>query len=334
MYILRGDDMKKIRWGIAGPGNIANKFAQAIKNVDGAELCAVASRSVDKATEFANKYGIENIFSSYEDMASSDKIDAVYIATIHSFHKPCAELFLNAKKHVLCEKPICVNANQAKQLFECAKKSGMFLMEAMWTRFLPAIKETRAMIERGEIGTVMAFEADFCYRETPESSAILYDNTLAGGGVLDVGIYPLNLSAYLFGNNPKELIATAITDSGVDVLTQMTLTYDSGVISSLSCAIGVEKPATAYIYGAEGYIKLPTFYGADEIILVKNEEEKYINMPFIGNGFEEEIIEACECIRMGKTQSDVMSHSESLAILNEMDDVRRQIGIKYPLEFE
>lgn len=324
----------KIRWGIAGPGNIANKFARAVKNVDSAELCAVASRSYDKAAEFAGKYGIENVFSSYEKMARSDKIDAVYISTIHPFHKSCAELFLNNGKHVLCEKPICVNSNQAKQLFECAKNNGKFLMEAMWTRFLPAIRETKSMIESGEIGKVMALEADFCYRETPESAAILFDNTIAGGALLDVGIYPLNLSAFLLGNNPKEINSTAYTENGVDIHTQMTLKYNDGIVSSLSCAIGVQKPETAFIYGTEGYIKLPTFYGAQEIIFCKDGKETVIKKPSIGEGFEEEIIEACNCINSGKTESEIMPHSESLAILSHMDEIRKQIEIKYPLEGE
>ena len=325
---------KRIRWGIAGPGNIANKFAQAIKNVRGAELVAVASRSIDKAKEFADKYKIENVFSSYEDMASSDKIDAVYISTIHPFHKPCAELFMNNGKHVLCEKPVCVNANQAQALKECAQKNNVFLMEAMWTRFLPAIKETKALINRGEIGKVMGFEADFCYRETPESCPILFDNRIAGGALLDVGVYALNLSAYLFGYDVKEINSTSRTENGVDIHTQMTVKYNDGIISSLSCAIGVVKPETAYIYGTEGYIKLPTFYGADEIVLCKNGEEEHIKKPFIGNGFEEEIYEVCDCIICGQKQSSIMPLSESIEILSQMDLIRKQIGITYPLEGE
>ncbi len=325
--------LKKIRWGIAGPGNIANKFAAAIKNVDGAEITAVASRSYDKASEFADKYGIGNVFSSYEEMALSDKIDAVYISTIHPFHKSCAELFIENKKHVLCEKPICVNAYQAEKLSECAKENGVFLMEAMWTRFLPAIKETKAMIENGEIGIIKGFEADFCYRETPENASILFDNAIAGGALLDVGIYPLNLTAYLFGRNRK-ITAQAVTRNGVDLHTQMTLEYTDGMIASLSCAIEVAKPETAFIYGTDGYIKLPTFYGAQEIILAKDGKEKVIPMPSIGDGFEEEIIEACTVIFAGRTESSIMPISESIAILKEMDFIRKQIGITYPLEGE
>ena len=326
--------MDRIRWGIAGPGNIANKFAQAVKNVDCACLSAVASRSYDKAKEFADKYSIENIFSSYEEMAASDKIDAVYISTIHPFHKPCAELFLNGGKHVLCEKPICINVNQIKALKECAEKNNKFIMEAMWTRFLPAIKETKAMIEQGVIGKVIAVEADFCYRETPESCPILFDNKIAGGALLDVGIYPLNLVSYLLGNNPQEITATSYIENAVDIHTQMTFKYGDGIISSLSCAIGVQKPETAFIYGTDGYIMLPAFYGANEILVYKDGEEKHIDMPFLGNGFEEEIYEACNCIKKGKLQSDVMPLSESMAVLNQMDIIRKQIGISYPLEGE
>ncbi len=325
---------KKIRWGIAGPGNIANKFAQAVKNVDDAILTGVASRSIEKAKEFADKYDIEFSFGSYEEMALSDKIDAVYISTIHPFHKSCAELFLNNGKHVLCEKPICVNQNQAKKLFDCAKKNGKFLMEAMWTRFLPAIRETKSIIERGEIGQVMALEADFCYRETPESAAILFDNKIAGGSLLDVGIYPLHLAAFLFGTEPEEIKATSFNENGVDIHTQMLLKYKNSIVANLSSAIGVQKPETAFIYGTEGYIKLPSFYGAQEIIICKDGEEKVIKKPSIGDGFEEEIIEACNCINTGITESSVMPHSESMAILSQMDEIRKQIGITYPLEGE
>lgn len=325
---------QKIRWGIAGPGNIANKFAKAIKNIHEAELAGVASRSYEKGKAFADTYGIENVFSNYEEMAASDKIDAVYISTIHPFHKSCAELFLNNGKHVLCEKPICVNQNQAKELFECAKRNGKFIMEAMWTRFLPAIRETKAMIDRGEIGKVIALEADFCYRETPESCAILFDNSIAGGALLDVGIYTLNLSSYLFGNSPEKITAVSYNENGVDIHTQMTLKYPDGVISNLSCAIGVQKPETAFIYGTDGYIKLPAFYGAQEIILCKEGEEKVIKKTSLGEGFEEEIIEVCNCISNGKTESGIMPHTESLLMLSQMDEIRNQIGIKYPLEGE
>ena len=151
---------------------------------------------------------------------------------------------------------------------------------------------------------------------------------------MDVGIYPLNLAAYLFGNTPESVVATSYNENGVDIHTQMTLRYPDGVMASLSCAIGVHKPETAFIYGTDGYIKLPSFYGAQEIILCKDGEEKKISLPSIGEGFEEEIIEACNCINNNKAESATMPHSESMAILSQMDDIRKQIGIVYPLEGE
>ena len=154
---------KTIKWGIVGPGSIAKKFAKAVKNVEGAELFAVASRSYERSKEFAEEFDIPNVFGSYEEMANCDEIDAVYIATLHPFHKPCSEIFLNAKKHVLCEKPVCVNAKEARELFECAKKNNVFLMEAMWTRFLPAIQEAVKIAKSGEIGEIRGVSADFCY---------------------------------------------------------------------------------------------------------------------------------------------------------------------------
>ena len=320
---------KVIKWGIVGPGNIANKFAKAIKNVKGAELIAVASRSKEKSREFADKYNIPNAFVGYEEMAKSAVVDAVYIATPHSFHKPCAEIFLNAKKHVLCEKPVCVNAAQAINLLECANKNGVFLMEAMWTRFLPAINEALKIVKSGEIGDIRGVNADFCYSCTPNDDPKLYRNDMAGGALLDVGIYGLNFAAIFLGNTPESIRAISDVDNGVDCQTNILMKYGNGTVASVSAAINVMKPETGYIYGTKGYIALPCFYGAKEIIVNVNNEERCILKPSIGDGFEEEIYEACSCIRAGKTQSDIMPMSESIKILEQMDYIREQINLKY-----
>lgn len=323
---------KSIRWGIVGPGNIARKFAVAVKNVDGACLSAVASRSIEKSQEFANKYDIPNVFGSYEEMAKSDCIDAVYIATPHPFHKPCSEIFLNAKKHVLCEKPLCVNADDAKALFECAKENGVFLMEAMWTRFLPAIDEALKIAKSGEIGTIRGVSADFCYSCTPEDEPKIFRNDMAGGSLLDVGIYGLNFAAIVLGNNPETVVSVADIDYDVDCHTHVILKYSNGTTASISSALTVDKPADGYIYGTKGYIKVPDFYGAKELFVNVGGVEKHISKPSIGDGFEEEIIEACTCICKGKLQSDVMPMSETLKIMELMDLIRGQIGIKYPFD--
>lgn len=323
---------KVIKWGIVGAGNIANKFAKAVKKVEGAELTAVASQSEGKGKAFADKYDVKNVFASYEEMARSKFVNAVYIATPHPFHKPCAEIFLNAKKHVLCEKPVCVNAKQAVKLENCAKENGVFLMEAMWTRFLPAIKEAVEIANSGEIGKIRSVKADFCDSSTPDEESKIFRNDMAGGSLLDVGIYGLNFAAIFLGDNPESVISLSDVVDGVDCQTNVLIKYPNGTIASVSSAIDVKKPETGYIYGTKGYIVLPQFYGAQELIVNSGNEERYISKPSIGDGFEEEIIEACQCIRSGKTQSVIMPMSESIRILEQMDYIRKQIGLKYPFD--
>lgn len=318
--------MKNIRWGIAGAGGIANKFAKAIKNVEGAELVAVASRTEGKGKAFAEKYGIENVFTSYENMASSDKVDAVYVATAHPFHKSCAEIFLNAKKHVLCEKPLCVNADEAKELSDCAKKNGMFLMEAMWTKFLPATKKAIEEVASGSVGDVMCLSADFCYRTEKADEPNLFNVNMAGGSLLDVGVYGLHFASLFFGENPSEIKAVANVEDGVDTVMEVLLKYESGAIAKISSATRLSKPADGFLYGSKGKIYIPCFYGANELYV----NGKNIPSPMTGEGFEEEIIEVIRCIKEGKTESDIHPLSSSVKILEQMDEIRKQCGICYP----
>ena len=324
--------MKKIRWGIVGPGSIANRFAKAVQNVDCAELVAVASREESRAQAFAEKHGIPNVFCGYEAMAASNLVDAVYVATPHSFHKPCAELFLKAGKHVLCEKPVCVNADEARALKECAEANGVFLMEAMWTRFLPAILEAQEIVKRGDIGEIIGIEADFCYPSTPNSTSRLYRSELAGGALLDVGVYCLHFASLFLGNAPESITAVAHTNGVVDLHTTALLKYKNGAIANLSTAISVAKPETAYIYGTKGQIYLPCFYGAQELFVTVGKNTEHIVKNYLGNGFEEEIIECCQCIAAGKQQSDTLPTEESIIMMQQMDLIRQQIGIRYTCE--
>ncbi len=330
----KGKYMKKIKWGIVGPGVIANKFADAIKNVDCAELTAVASRSMEKGEQFAQKYDVGKVFCGYEAMAASNEVDAVYVATPHPFHKPCAELFLKAGKHVLCEKPLCINAAQGIALRECARENGVFLMEAMWTRFLPATKEARAIVESGAIGEVLGLTADFCYASSPLKATRIFRQDLAGGSLLDVGVYGLHFVSLFLGTEPEQIHAVSRIEQDVDCHTKILLTYGNGAIAEVSSAITLKKPESAYIYGTKGYIHLPLFFGAKELFVTIDGKTEHLDRPMIGKGFEEEIIEACDCIRAGKTESDILPLSESIAILRQMDSVRKQIGLRYPFEGE
>ncbi|MBQ6789542.1 MAG: Gfo/Idh/MocA family oxidoreductase [Clostridia bacterium] len=325
--------MRKIRWGIVGPGNIANRFAAAVNNLDCAELSAVASRSEERARTFANEHGIPHVFCGYEAMAASGTVDAVYIATPHNLHQPCAEPFLNAGIHVLCEKPMCATAYQGRKLKECADNNGVFLMEAMWTRFLPAIAEAVKIVSRGDIGEVRGIKADFCGMVT-EPVERLNKASLAGGSLLDIGVYCLHFAAIFLGSSPAEIIAVAHNDDEVDLHTGIFMKYESGAIADLTSAICVRKPEDAYIYGTKGYIHVPNFFGAEEIVVHTDGGEERIVREWLGNGFEEEIIECCKCIGEGKTQSDTLPVEESIRILEQMDKVRAQIGIIYPFETE
>ncbi len=318
--------MKNIRWGIAGAGGIANKFAKAIKNVEGAELVAVASRTEGKGKAFAEKYGIENVFTSYEDMAFSDKVDAVYVATAHPFHKSCSEIFLNAKKHVLCEKPLCVNSDEAKELSDCAKKNGMFLMEAMWTKFLPATKKAVELANTGAIGEVMEVTADFCYRTEKADEPNLFNVNMAGGSLLDVGVYGLHFASLFFGENPSDIKSVAKIEDGVDTVMEVLLKYENGAVAKISSATRLSKPADGFVYGSKGRIYMPCFYGANELYIGSEK----IEAPALGDGFEEEIAEATRCIREGKTESEIHPLSSSIKILEQMDEIRKQCKIIYP----
>ncbi len=324
--------MSEIRWGIVGTGFIANKFAAAVKNVSTAKLVAVASRTKENGEAFAEKHGIDVVFSSYEDMAKTDMVDAVYIATPHPFHMPCALLFLNEKKHVLCEKPLCVNVAQAMKLKDCAQKNGVFLMEAMWTRFLPAIMEIEKVVNEGVIGEVLEITADFCYASAPDIEEKLFKNNMAGGSLLDVGVYGLHFASIFLGEEPSQICSISKIGYDVDLHMNILLKYENGAIANISSSIELSKPENAYIYGTKGHIKVPVFYGANEFFVYTNGEETHVKKAAIGDGFEEEIYEVCRCISENKTQSDILPIDKSIKILKQMDYIRKQNGIRYSFD--
>ena len=321
--------MKTVRWGIIGTGKIANKFAQAVQNADGATLVAVASRTQESADAFAQKYQIPNAFAGYETLASFDEVDAVYIGLPHTYHPVYAELFMSAGKHVLSEKPICINCRQLAHLQEIQKEKNVYLMEALWTRFLPAVLKLKDMLRDGIIGQVLEVSADFCYRKTDKESGTVYKREYAGGSLLDVGIYGLNFASIFLGDQVKTVQSAVHTDYGIDERTHILLTYENGAIARISSAVALEKPEDAYIYGTGGYIHIPHFYAASEFTVVTPAGKQEYSFPYKGNGFEEEIEECNRCILSGKTQSDIMPLTQSAEILRLMDEVRKQAGVVY-----
>lgn len=321
---------KIIKWGIAGTGTIADKFTHAIKNVKTASLVAVVSRKSSNAEEFAKKHNIKNIFSDYKMMAEFDGIDAIYIATPHTLHYPHCILFLENGKHILCEKPIAVDEKELQGMIKTALKNNCFLMEGLWTRFLPAIIKAKELVDNGVLGEIRGVRADFCYNLENDKHSNVFNNNYAGGGLLDVGIYTLNIAEIFLGRDVEQIKAfSLIGESKTDEHTNILIKYKNGSIANLSCATIIEKPADAYIYGSKGLIRIPGFYGATELILNVNGTETQMKLPFLGNGFEEEIIYANDCIADGKTECIIMSHDNSLFITRQMDMIREEIGLKF-----
>ncbi len=324
--------MKKIRFGIVGTGCIAHRFAQAVVNVPGAELAAVASRKAETAEAFGDEFGIPLRFSSYEDMARSDKIDAAYIAVPHSGHITCSELMMNNGKHVLCEKPMAVNYREAERMFRCAEKNGVFLMEAMWARLVPGTIKLLEMIEDGVLGDILGVEGKFCYTmDEDEMGHHVFKSEHGGGSLLDVGVYGLNFASWYLGREVESISAFSSFYDGVDSHTAVLMKYPGGAIADISSAILLRKPNEGYVYGSKGYVKLERFYAPQKLEFHFNSgEEKTIEAPYRGNGFEEQIAHMCACIADGKTKSEINTPEQTLFITAQMDEIRRIIGVHYP----
>ncbi len=325
---------KKIRWGILGPGGIAHKFAAALKAIPDAEIVAVGSRNRQRAKAFADTFNVPHRHGSYGELAGNPEIDVVYVATPHPFHKECAMLCLAAGKAVLCEKPFTVDAEQAEALIACAREHKQFLMEAMWTRFIPVIAKVRAWLADGVIGEPRMLTADFGNRVVLTAENIkgrLFAPELAGGALLDIGVYTVSLASMVFGA-PTQITSLAhIGETGVDERAAILLGYDAGQIASLSCAITTRTSQDAHIFGTEGAIHIPNFSRATSATLeVLEKEPLQIEIPFTENGFEYQAIEVINCLREGKLESDVMPLDESLSIVKTMDTARAQWGLEYP----
>lgn len=324
--------MKKLRFGIVGTGGIAHRFAEAIKNVEEAELVAVASRKAETADKFADEFGIPIRFGSYEEMAQSDEIDCAYIATPHSLHKDCSVLMLRGKKHVICEKPMAVNEREAAEMFSCAEENGCFLMEAMWARLVPGTIKLIDMINEGVIGQVRGVEGKFCYSfDESEMGHHALKNENGGGSLLDVGVYGLAFSELYLGRDVAEISAQCDTYNGTDSHTNIIMKYKNNALSYISSATLLRKPNEGFIYGTKGYIRVSRFYAPQEIEVYLNDgRNEKICTPYRGNGFEEQILHMCDCVNKGLKESPVNTKDRTLFIMKQMDDTRKILGITYP----
>ncbi len=326
--------MKTIRFGIIGTGGIAHRFAEACKNTPGVNLAAVASRAAQTAEKFGDEFDIPNRFSSYEAMAQSDCIDIAYVATPHGEHAKNAILFMNNKKAVISEKPIALNLKQLDEMIACAKENNVFLMEAMWARMVPGTLKALELIESGAIGAVRAVEASFCYEMYDEPDHHIFDLAQGGGSLLDVGCYGLSFASWYIGKDVEKIDAAAhLGKTGTDEHCAVTIKYKNGEIAQLSSATMLPKPNEGYIFGERGWIYCKRFYAPQKLLVHPLGADEYeIDCPYIGNGFEEQILEAAQCLRDGKKESSFVPHAQSRFIVAQMDEIRKKIGVIYPVD--
>jgi len=322
------------RWGILATGNIAASMAEALQEVEDAELTAVGSRSQASADAFGNTWQVPHRHSSYEALANNPDIDIIYIATPHTFHYDNMLLCLNAGKHVLCEKPLTLNAKEAAECIALAQQKGLFLMEAVWMRFFPAMAQVRQWVADGTIGDVHFLQADFCINVPIDPTHRLYNPSLGGGALLDLGIYPLSLTTMLLGV-PQEVVSHAhIGQTGVDETNALTLRYDNNTTAHLVSSMRLYKPIEATVFGSEGSIQIhPTFLHANDLTLhVNGAKAQKISVPYQGNGYAHEVEEVHACLRAGKLESDLMPLAETQRMMQLMDELRTEWGVVYPGE--
>jgi predicted dehydrogenase len=324
--------MQDIKWGIIGCGGIASMFATSLQALETGTLLAGASRTPGRATEFAEKHGMERAYTDYEALVADPDVDAVYIATTHNFHHENIKLCLENGKHVLCEKPFTVNAFQTLELIELAKSKGLFMMEAVWTRFLPAIGKLKELLAEGVVGEVRTVKADFSIEGGFAPEHRLRNKALAGGALLDLGIYPITFASIVFGEQPSRIQSSAVVgDTGVDDRSFYLFDYEDGRRAMLSSSFTHSAPTEGIVCGTEGYIRVPGFLWATQIQVHRTGEEvEFFDDPYgEGENFRFEIEHAMECIATGKLESDILPLSETLAVMQTMDTLRAQWGLGY-----
>jgi predicted dehydrogenase len=324
---------KKINWGIIGLGKIANKFAADLQLSENSVLYAVASRNEEKAKFFSEQYNATNYYASYEELADDPEIDIIYVATPHVFHFENTMMCLRKGKGVLCEKPMGLDYREVERMVREAKARNLFLMEGIWTRFIPATKKLVEILIRKTIGEVLFIRADFGFKADANREGRLYNKKLGGGSLLDVGIYPIYLSLLAAGIPIDIKVMARMTDTAVDGYCSMLFDYENGAKAILESTIEADTPTEAYIYGSKGSIKLHSrFYHSEKITISKNGEEKVLDIKYKGNGYIHEIEEVTQCLLNRETESSKLPLTSSMDVIKLIDRIKKEIGLQYETE--
>ncbi len=325
--------MKTIRWGILGTGGIARKFAEALSLLPDAQLAAVGSRTRAAADAFGDEWKIPRRYGSYKELALDPETDVVYVATIHPLHYENCIDCLTAGKAVLNEKPFTINAAQAKEVIELARRKKIFLMEAMWTRYFPVFGKLRELLAEKAVGEILLVQADFAFQPKYDPKGRLYNPELGGGALMDIGIYPVSLASMIFGEPPARILSSVkLGSTGVDEQAAVVFEYGGGRQASLTFSFRYESPQEVNIIGTEGRIRIerPWWYPQALTLARRGRDAETFTLPYLGNGYAHEAVEVMDCLRAGRTESERMPLDETLQIMQTLDAIRSDWGLKYP----
>lgn len=325
--------LKRVNLGILGAGNIAGKMAKTVNKMSGVKCYAIASRTLEKAERFGAEHGIKKCYGSYEELLADKKVDLVYIATPHSEHYENAKMCIQYKKPMLCEKAFMANAEQTEEILQMAEEEGVLITEAMWIRYMPMYKTIREVLDSGVIGEVRMVSANLCYNV--QGKQRLREPALAGGALLDLGVYPIHFASMILGTEVERIESSvSMFPSGVDGQENMTLHYKNGAMAVLSASMFVVSDRYGGIYGTKGYVVVENINNFESITVYNGMHEKiaFYKAPRQISGYEYEVEACVKALREGWNQCPQLPHAETLRIMKLMDTLRKQWQMKYPFE--
>jgi predicted dehydrogenase len=326
---------RSIRWGIIGTGNIAHHFGNGLKVVPDAELVAVGSRSMEKANTFGDEFDVPRRYGSYTELVADADVDVVYVSTPHQDHRASTLLCLDAGKPVLCEKPFAINVGEAREMVDAARAKGLFLMEAMWTRYRPTMVKVRELIGEGALGDVRFLSANIGWKSQFDPEFRLFNPDLGGGALLDGGVYPVSFASMVLGAPSAIASVATLGETNVDEQEAIALAYPSGAVASLGVTIQASPISIGLILGTKGRIEIHHDWHRPEGLTFTpygGESQRFDYPQAEGNGYQYEAIEVGRCLREGLLESPVMTLDETLSIMETMDTLRGQWGVRYPME--
>jgi len=321
--------MSIVRWGVVGPGRIASKVVRDFPHVPGAEVVAVASRSAERAKAFATEHGIERVHDSYRAILEDDAVDVLYIATPHPQHRAVTLAALRAGKAVLVEKAFTVTPAATREIVELATETGVFAMEAMWTRFMPIVVRVRELVAAGAVGAVQAVQADLGVSAPVDPADRFYNPAIGGGALFDVGVYPISFAQMMLGTPVSVTAHGTLAPSGVDVEEAVLLGYPDGRSASLFASLRCPTPGQARVFGTAGWIDvLPRFHHPATLVLHRaGREPETVTLPPTGGGYTHELREVTECVAAGRPESAVMPLADTVTVQDLMRQVADQLGM-------